>query len=185
MLSWIDVFAVIFLAFFTYQGAQRGVVRILMDVFAVLLAIYASAHTYSFLASTFMPFIRTPDKAGYVITFVIFFLFYILALDLLAGMVQKLVRVSFIGSVETLGGGALGFVKGVFIIGVIVQLLSLYPFNDQVREAVDRSMSKKLALPTLRRTYSSIFGMFPRVDFFIQERIIPATPDKVPDVPRR
>jgi uncharacterized membrane protein required for colicin V production len=184
MLSWIDVFAVIFLAFFTYQGASRGLVRILMDIFAVLLAIFAASSVYHMLASTIMPFIKTSDKAGYVITFAILFVFFALALDLLAGIVQKLVKVTFHGAVETLGGGALGFVKGVFIVGVVVQLLNLNPFHGQIRESVDRSMSKRLALPTLRQTYKSIFGMFPSIDFFIQEKIIPATPKEVPKFPK-
>lgn len=180
MLSWIDVFAIIFLAFFTYQGAQRGVVRILMDIFAVLLAIFASSQLYRLLTSTIMPFMKTSDKAGYVITFAILFIAFILALDLLAGVIQKLVKVTFHGVVETLGGGVLGFVKGVLIIGVVIQLLNLNPFHSQIRESVERSLSKKLALPTVRQTYSSSFGMFPKIDFFIQEKIIPATPKEVP-----
>jgi len=182
MLSWIDVFAVIFLAYFTFQGAQRGVVRIFMDIVAVLLSIFAASSVYHFLASTIMPFLKTSDKAGYVITFSVLFIFFILALDLLENVIQRLVKVSFHGMVETLGGGVLGFVKGVLIVGVVVQLFSLHPFHPHIAEGVDRSMSKKLALPTLRQTYSSLFGMFPQIDFFIQERVIPATPKEVPKV---
>jgi membrane protein required for colicin V production len=185
MLSWIDVFAVIFLAFFAYQGAQRGVVRILMDIIAVLLAIFASSSSYAFLTSTIMPFMRTPDKAGYVITFIILFIFFVLALDMLAGIIQKLVKVTFHGMLEGLGGGVLGFMKGVLLIGVIIQLFSLYPFLPQIGDSVNNSMSKKLALPTLRKTYSSLFAMFPRIDFFIQEKVIPATPQDVPKGPIR
>jgi len=183
MLSWIDVFAVIFLAYFVFQGAQRGVVRILLDIIAVLLSIFAASKTYMFLISTVMPFARTTDKAGYVITFSILFALFILALDLLVGALQKVVNIQFHGGIETLGGGALGFIKGVLIVGVIVQLLSLYSFYPALGEAVDRSMAKQLSLPTLRQTYSSIFGRFPAIDFFIQEKVIPATPKEVPHKP--
>ena len=179
MLSWIDVFAVIFIAFFVYQGAQRGVIRIAMDVIAVLLSIFASSEIYKMISST-LTFLRGPDKMGYVVTFAVLFFILLLALDLLEGAIQKIVHISFHGGIETLAGSAIGLVKGVLIIGVIVQLLTLYPFLPQIGESVNTSMAKKLALPTLRQTYSSLFSMFPKIDFFIQEKIIPATPKEVP-----
>jgi uncharacterized membrane protein required for colicin V production len=175
-----DVFALIFLAFFVFQGAQRGIVRVLIDVFAVLLAIFASSTLYKLLSSSVMPFLKVGDKAGYVITFAIFFVIFMMLLDILASALQKVVNVSFHSGIETLGGSALGFIKGLLIIGVIIQLLVLYPFHPQIKDAVDRSLSKQLALPTLRQTYSSVFVMFPRIDFFIQERVIPVTPKQVP-----
>lgn len=185
MLSWIDVFAVIFIAFFVYQGAQRGIVRIVLDVIAVLLAIFASSQLIRIFTSTVMPLMRGPDKMAYVITFAVLFFILLLALDLIAGAIQKIVKVSFHGGIETLGGSLVGFIKGILIVGVIVQLLSLYPFLSQIGESVETSMAKKLALPTLRQTYSSVFGMFPKIDFFIQERVIPATPKEVPQPPKR
>ena len=185
MLSWIDVFAIIFLAFFVYQGAQRGIVRIIMDVIAVLLAIFASSTLLKIFSYTIMPFVKGPDKMAYVLTFAVLFFILLLALDLLAGTIQKIVHVSFHGGIETLGGSLVGFIKGILIIGVIIQLLTLYPFIQQIGEGVDSSMAKKLALPTLRQTYSSLFVMFPKIDFFIQDRVIPATPTQVPQPPKR
>lgn len=179
MMSWMDVFSVIFLAFFVFQGAQRGVVRTVLDIIAVLLAIFTTSTLFRMFSAS-LPFLKAGDAVGYVICFAVIFALLLLVLDILTGAIQKIVKIQFHGAIESLGGSFLGLVKGVLIVGVIIQLLILYPFMPQIKDAVDRSISKQLALPTLRQTYASTFGMFPKIDFFIQEKIIPATPSQVP-----
>lgn len=177
MLSWIDVGAVILLALFTYHGSQRGIVRSVLDIFAVLLAIFSAAQIYKILSTTILPFLKTSENVGYVFTFAVVWIAVYLALDILISAVQKLVKVSFLGIVERLGGGALGFVKGILVTGIIIQLLSISPLSPGALESIKNSMASKLTLSTLRQTYSKTFGLFPKIDFFIRERIIPATPE--------
>ncbi len=179
MISWIDVFAVIFLAFFIFNGAQRGVLRSLFDLFAVLLALFASAQLYTLLTTTIMPFLRTQQNVGYVITFAVLWISLYLALDLLGAAIQKFVKVTFIGMVESLGGAFLGLIKGILIIGIFIQLANIFPLPYDAYVGVKNSWAAKLTIPTLRQTYSTTFGMFPRIDFFLKERVIPAMPKEV------
>jgi len=179
MISWIDVFAVIFLAFFIFNGAQRGLIRTLFDIFAVLLALFAAAQIYTLLTTTIMPFLRTQQNVGYVVTFAVLWIALFLALDLLGGALQKFVKVSFIGIVESLGGAVLGLIKGILIIGIFIQLANIFPLPYEAYKGLKNSVAAKLTLPTLRQTYSTTFGMFPRIDFFLKERVIPAMPEKV------
>jgi|GEM_PF-1907644 len=179
MISWIDVFAVIFLAFFIFNGAQRGVLRSFYDIIAVLLALFSSAQLYTLLTTTIMPFLRTQQNVGYVITFSVLWVALYVALDILGGALYKFVKVTFIGMVESLGGALLGLVKGILIIGIFIQLANIFPLPYEAYEGLKKSVAAKLTLPTLRQTYSTTFGKLPNIDFFLRERVIPAMPKEV------
>ena len=176
MISWFDICAIIFLVIITYHGTSRGIARTILDIIAVLLAIFASAQIYNLISVNFLPILKTSGNLGYVIAFAVVWIAVYLALDILISAVQKFVKIQFLPVVEGLGGAVLGFVKGVLIAGIIVQLLMLSPISTVTMENIKGSMTSRLTLPALRETYSKAFALFPKIDFFIRERIIPSTP---------
>ena len=72
MANWVDVVAFVSVAFFVFWGIQRGVMKTLLDIFAVLIAILFAGQSYRFLSYTIMPFLKAQDLAIYAITFIIF-----------------------------------------------------------------------------------------------------------------
>ncbi|MCX5726001.1 MAG: CvpA family protein [Candidatus Saganbacteria bacterium] len=176
MISWVDICAIIFLVIITYHGALRGIARTILDIIAVLLAIFASSQIYNLISVNALPILKTSGNLGYAITFAVVWIAVYLALDILLSAVQKFVKIQFLPVVERLGGGALGFVKGALITGIVIQLLLISPLPMVATGDIRGSMASKLTLPTLRETYSKAFALFPKIDFFIRERIIPSTP---------
>jgi len=187
MANWVDVFAVIAVAFFVFWGMQRGIMRTLLDVFAVLLAILFAGQLYRALSFTIMPFLKAQDKAVYSITFIVFWIIGFMVLELFVSYLIRLVKVTFIGMVEFLGGGLLGLIQGILIVGITIQLSLMLPLSYSTKNIYYSSISKGISVPTLTKSYSAVFGMFPRIDFFIQQRVLPAIPekDKVPTVPQK
>ena len=185
MANWIDVIAVVTIAGFVFYGIQRGVMKTLLDIFAVLVAIFCAGQLYRYLSYTIMPFLKVQDQSVYAVTFIIFWLIAFTVLELFVGYVFKLVRLSFIGIVEALGGALLGLIQGILIVGVAIQLCLMLPLSNDLKGVFASSMSKKISVPTLTKSYSSIFGMFPKIDFFIQQKVVPAIPTKenVPAIP--
>lgn len=182
MANWVDVIALVGVAFFAFWGIQRGIMRTLLDVFAVLVSIFMAGQMYKFLSYTIMPFLKAQDQSIYAITFIIFWVISFALVEILVGFVQKIMRVEFVGTVESLGGMLLGLIQGVLIVGITIQLLLMLPLAMDTKSIFYTSMSKKISVPTLARSYSSIFGMFPKIDFFVQQKVIPAIPElnKVP-----
>jgi uncharacterized membrane protein required for colicin V production len=182
MANWVDVIALVSVAFFAFWGIQRGVMRTVLDVFAVLIAIFFAGQMYKFLSYTIMPFLKAQDQSVYAITFIIFWVIAFALVEILAGYILKIMRVEFIGTVETLGGGLLGFIQGILIVGIAIQLTLMFPLSQDTKGIFYSSLSKKISVPTLARSYSSIFGMFPKIDFFVQQKVIPSIPElnKVP-----
>jgi len=176
--NWIDVIAVIAIAFFVYNSSTRGAMRSLLDVFVVLISIFCAGIMFKFLATTIMPFLRSTDRAVYAIVFLVFWVIAFVILDLLAASLQKVIRVTFMNPVESLGGAMLGLIKGILIVGLVIQLLMMLPVATTYKDLIDMSLSKRLSLPTLRKSYSSLFGVFPQIDLFIQEKVIPVVPTK-------
>jgi uncharacterized membrane protein required for colicin V production len=187
MANWIDVFALIAIAFFTFWGIQRGVMKTFLDIFAVLIGIFFAGELYRYLTYTIMPFLKAQDQSVYAITFIVFWVIAFTVLELLAGSIQKLVRITFVGLVESLGGALLGLIQGILIVGIAIQLSMMLPLSVNLKDVFYGSMSKKISVPTLTRSYSSIFGMFPKIDFFIQQKVVPAIPsmENVPPIPAR
>jgi uncharacterized membrane protein required for colicin V production len=181
MANWIDVIAVVAVASFIFYGIQRGVMKSLLDIFAVLVAIFFSGQLYRTLSTSIMPFLKVQDVAVYAVTFIIFWVIAFAVLELFVGYVMKLVKISFIGVVETLGGALLGLVQGILIVGIAIQICLMLPLSTGIKDIFSTSVSKKVSVPTLTRSYLSIFGVFPKIDFVhqtIEERVIPAIPSK-------
>ncbi|MFC1767712.1 CvpA family protein [Candidatus Margulisiibacteriota bacterium] len=178
MANWIDVIAVIAIAFFVYNSSTRGVMRALLDVFVVLFSVFFAGMAFKFLAGTIMPFLRSTDRVVYAIIFLVFWIIAYVILDLIAGSLHKVMKVTFMNPVESLGGAVLGLIRGILIVGLIIQLLMILPIASNYKNLINMSLAKRLSLPTLRRSYSSVFGMFPQIDLFIQEKVVPAVPTK-------
>jgi uncharacterized membrane protein required for colicin V production len=185
MANWIDVLAVIAVAFFVFYGIQKGVMKTCLDVFAVLLAVFFAGQLYRVLSTTIMPFLKVQDASVYAITFIIFWIIGFAIMELFAGFIMKLIHISFIGYVETLGGGLLGLIQGILIAGITIQLCLMLPLSGEIKGLFSSSFSKKVSVPTLTKSYSSIFSMFPKIDLFIQEKVLPVMPskDNIPQVP--
>jgi len=185
MANWIDVISVIAIAFFIFWGIQRGVMKTFLDIFAELLAIFFSGQLYGMLSTSIMPFLKVQDPSVYAITFIIFWVISFAALELLAGYIMKLVRISFIGVVEALGGALLGLIQGILIVGITIQLSFMLPLSINVKSLFSTSLSKKISVPTVTKSYSSIFSMFPKIRLFMEEQVTPSIPtkEKVPQVP--
>jgi uncharacterized membrane protein required for colicin V production len=192
MANWIDVIAVIAVAAFVFYGVQRGVMKTFLDIFAVLLAIFSSGQLYRSLSTSIMPFLKVQDTSVYAITFIIFWVISFAVLELLVGFIMKLVKVSFISVVESMGGALLGLMQGILIVGIAIQICLMLPLSSGVRDIFSSSASKKISVPTLTKSYLSIFGMFPRIEFVqqkiqkMQEQVIPAIPSKenIPVIPK-
>jgi uncharacterized membrane protein required for colicin V production len=189
MINWIDVVAVIAVAAFVFYGVQRGVMKTFLDIFAVLLAIFFSGQLYRSLSASIMPFLKVQDTSVYAVTFIIFWVISFAVVELFVGYIMKLVKVSFIGIVETLGGALLGLMQGILVVGIAIQICLMLPFSTGIKDIFSVSVSKKISIPTLTKSYLSVFGMFPKVDFVqqniqrMQEEVIPAIPSKENAIP--
>ena len=178
MANWIDVIAVIAIAFFVYNSSTRGVMRSLLDVFVVLISIFLAGMLFKVLSGSIMPFLRSTDRAVYAITFTVFWIIAYVLCDLVAASINKIMKVTFMNPIEGLGGALLGLIKGILIVGLVIQLVMLLPVSPTYKDLVNLSLSKRLSLPTLQRSYSSIFGMFPQIDLFWQQKVVPSVPTK-------
>jgi uncharacterized membrane protein required for colicin V production len=192
MVNWVDVIAIVSVAGFVFYGVQRGVMRAFLDIFAVLLAIFFSGQLYRSLSTSIMPFLKVQDSTIYAITFVIFWVIAFAVLELFVGYVMKLVKISFIGVVESLGGALLGLMQGILIVGIAIQICLMLPLSSGIKNIFSNSISKSISVPTLTKSYLSVFGVFPKINFVqqqiqkMEQQVIPAIPSKenVPTLPK-
>ncbi len=134
MANWVDVIAVIIVAGFIFSGIQRGIMKTFLDILAVLIAIFFSGQLYRSLTNTIMPFLKAQDPTIYAITFTIFWIIAFMVLELFVGYIMKLVKISFIGAVESLGGLLLGLLQGVLVAGIAIQICLMLPLSAGTKD---------------------------------------------------
>lgn len=143
MLSGFDLLIVLFLAFHTWRGLQKGLVRALIGVIGWLLALYAGSHFAASFAPLFSGIVLEPWLQT-VLAFLSLMLLMWAVLWLIGAVVCRVLDALALRPLERLAGGAFGLVKGVLITLILLTVLS--PFASRT-EFWQRSQGVQILLP--------------------------------------
>jgi membrane protein required for colicin V production len=123
-LNFLDYIILAILLLFLIHGYRQGIIVGLATFVALLLGIYAAVHFSNYLDSTLMEHLHPSRKWLPILSFSITFLLVVIAVMLVAKLTEKLVDVVGMGFFNHFGGAALGLVKGVILISILIFMLS-------------------------------------------------------------
>lgn len=161
-LNFIDYIILAILLLFLIQGYRKGVIVGLATIVALILGIYAAVHFSNYLDSTLMEHLRPSRKWLPIISFSITFLLVVIAVMLVAKLTEKLVDVVGMGFFNHIGGAALGLVKGVVLISILIFILSSLDHNGKWISEKDKKGSF---------CYTKVEQVFPRLMKFFGGKI--------------
>lgn len=123
----------------TRKGWQIGLLQSLVSLLSVVIA-YGIALTYGESAARQL-FDTTEELDGgaALLGFLIVFFLILLACHFLGRALHKALMASPLGIVDAVGGGALGFAKGVLIFGLFTVFFRLYPIHSRIPELIDNA----------------------------------------------
>ena len=103
---------------------MRGFVKELLSILAWVVS-FIVAKLYTVQLSNLLPDSIPNDSLRYLAGFIILFLATLLIFTLLSIALSQVVKVAGMGWVDRLLGGFFGFVRGVFIVTIVVMLCGL------------------------------------------------------------
>ena len=116
-----DVIIVLVLTAFAARGFWTGFVGEVAGLISIVGGFWVSHHFHTVLAPH-LTFITEPAWRN-IASYVLLFLGVLIAVGLLARLLQKLLAFSFVGWIDKLTGGLLGLAKGVLLCAVVLLLL--------------------------------------------------------------
>ncbi len=125
----IDVAIIVILLFFVITAFAAGFVREVISTAAVLFGVVLAGFFYDDVADTLLTSIDNPTTAA-VVGFLIIFLGFWLAGQLLAMVIHPVISVLQLGMFDQFLGAGFGAVKGFLIIEVLLVLFVTYPRYD-------------------------------------------------------
>lgn len=125
LMYWPDIIILAIIAFFTIKSAIRGIIREISSVVA-LLAGFVLASAYYIRLGTLLSGLITNAGIRHLLSFAGIFLLVYLVFILLGMAGKKIMKVSLLGWFDRTAGALLGFVKGTFIVCVILILITAF-----------------------------------------------------------
>ena len=123
VLNYIDYIILAILVLFLIQGYRKGIIVGLATIAALILGIYAAVHFSNYLDATLMEHLHPSRKWLPILSFAITFLLVVIVIMIVAKLTEKLADVVGMGFFNRLGGAALGVVKGVVLVSILMFLL--------------------------------------------------------------
>jgi membrane protein required for colicin V production len=119
-MNYIDFIIIILAVLFMISGYRKGIIISLASITALILGIYAAVYFSNYLDATLMEHMHPSRTWLPIISFAITFLLVVIAILIIAKLAEKVVDVVGMGFLNHLGGAALGLVKGVILISILL-----------------------------------------------------------------
>ena len=124
-MNYLDIIFIIILLFFTFSGLRKGLVKVVGGILGILVGIYFAGLFYlqfsDWLQSITNLFASTEANIiSFILVFIIANRLFALAIIIL----DKIVSIPIINSVNKLLGGILGFLEGALIVTLIITIFT-------------------------------------------------------------
>ena len=153
-LNYIDYVILVILLLFLIQGYRKGIIISLASIAALVLGIYIAVHFSNYLDATLTEHLHPSRKWLPILSFSITFLLVVIAVLLVAKLTEKLVDVVGMGFFNHIGGAALGLVKGVILVSIL--LFIFRSFDPKGKWLTEKDQQGSFF-------YSKVAGVFPKL----------------------
>ncbi|WP_462324509.1 CvpA family protein [Desulfoplanes sp.] len=121
----LDIIFVIILGTLLLRGIFRGMVREIASILGLVLGFFLANTYHDQLLPMVQKFIETPGYARAVAYLAIFF-GTMIAVFVVSTMLKQFLKMIMLGWLDRLGGGGLGFAKGLLLCSVILIVLTTF-----------------------------------------------------------
>jgi membrane protein required for colicin V production len=153
-LNYIDYIILVILVLFIIQGYRKGIIIGLATIAALILGIYMAVHFSNYLDATLVEHLHPSRKWLPILSFSITFILVVIAVMLVAKLTERLVDVVGMGFFNHIGGAALGLVKGVILVSILLFVFASFDHNSKWIKEKDKQGSF---------FYSHVAEVFPKL----------------------
>jgi uncharacterized membrane protein required for colicin V production len=137
--NWVDFFIFVVLIVAFANGYRRGIFKEISTFIGLLAAIVVTVYYAGWLALKFEGKFNFSPSVIYLISALILFIGFQVALKLLGHFFYKMVKITPLKKYDKIGGAAFGLVKGAFAVSMIFLAFILYPKFQSFNQSIDQS----------------------------------------------
>ena len=137
LMNWVDAVIVIVLIIGLFKGLANGFVRGLFGLVALVLGIAVAAGSYAEVREAVLFRLPMGEQGQNIISFLLVFVLVMLLVSILGNIISRALKLTALGFVDRLAGGALGVFMSCLFIGALLLVAVMAGFHEQ--EAVATS----------------------------------------------
>ncbi len=141
----IDIILIIFFIIGAFQGYKSGFLLELFSLLAVVLGILGGFKLMGYAMVLLDNKFNIDEKVLPYIAFAVVFIIIVIGVNLLGKIVKASVSKSFLGSIDQLAGGVLGFIRTVFVVSVMLWIADSLHFKFLSKWSEDSWVYPKVA----------------------------------------
>lgn len=157
----IDIFLIIPILWFGYKGFTKGLIIEIASLAALMLGIYGGIHFSNFVSGYLSKWFEIKSEYLPLISFSVTFILIVVIVFLIARGLDKVVKSAALSLPNRLAGAALGAIKTIMIMGVILLLVNKYDKDGKFlkEEIRDKSLLYEPMSTLVIRIYPSVNDM--------------------------
>lgn len=148
LMNLVDIVIWLVLAGFVIKGFSKGLVRQICSLAGFVVGGWAAVKYHIYLAEASRSIIQLPHYPAIILSFLFIFAITGLLFFLLGHLLTVMFRIVLLGGVNRLGGVALGFLEGAFIVCIALFMLTSKPVPEKFKEYIHRSKTAEPFLET-------------------------------------
>ena len=151
----IDLVLAVILAWSAYRGFSKGFILQLSTLTALILGIWGAIHFSDFTANLLTRQFNIGSQYLHIISFAVTFIVIVIAVHLLARLIEKLIQAVALGFVNRLLGVVFGIAKVAFVVSIILVLVN--KANDKYQFLPEEKTENSLLYEPLSQFAPMIF----------------------------
>lgn len=155
----VDILIWLILTGFVVKGFTKGLVRQICSLTGFLVGGWAAIKYHLYLAEASRHIIQLPHYLATILSFILIFLVIGLLFFFLGHILTIMFRIVLLGGVNRIGGVALGFLEGAFIVCLSLYMANSKPVPEKFKLYIHRSKTAEPFLETGKEIVSGWGGM--------------------------
>ena len=160
-MNFLDIIIAIPLGYLIFKGYRKGLIFEAASLFGIVAGSIAAVR----LAHWFSDLVGLTGQNAYLISFFVIFVGVVVLSLLFGKLVEKFVKLMKVGLLNNLAGAALGMLKGVCIIGVLLYYEAIIDLNGRVLTKETREAS--MLYRPVERTGAKLAG---KMSLYVERR---------------
>jgi membrane protein required for colicin V production len=162
----IDIIIIVVLVFFFISGARRGLVRQVLDILGIILAFIGAFYLAHYLARYLEESIDIRYDISLVVSAVAIFIGILVFFHVLGILFKKTAEITLLGSVDRIGGGLFGALKGVLLVSLLLVIAFNIPLPDRLKKEIRNRPLAVAIHPVLPSLFDFVLSQtYSRLDF--------------------
>lgn len=137
-MNWVDLLIAGAIAWTAFRGLRTGLIRQMVWLIAIIGGIFIAGQLYDDLSAN-LSFVMDEGPTRDLVAFGAIILGAVLAGVVVGEVLRTTASMLMLGPLDAVGGGIVGFVRGVIYVQLTLLALAVFPANETLTKGVDES----------------------------------------------